>query len=176
MSGVSQKKCICGAEIEVPLTKKAIIIRCVHCGLSYKFDPAIEIIPELCIIFKNNMAPILQLRNSYVVGRNDDGFLTFRSQIDASWKQVTTIRNLYLSRNQAKIEVKCLSEVTGTVLNNAIVERKNCIISDCSSKYGTSINELTLRPNETKELKHGDSIVLAVNSPTPLELKFKTNA
>jgi pSer/pThr/pTyr-binding forkhead associated (FHA) protein len=114
-----------------------------------------------------------ELRNSCVLGRNNNGYFTITSELDSAYKHCTTVRNPYVGKEHATIEVKDITELVKIGKEEIIIQKKRCTIEDCLSKNGTAINGDLLGPKQERELKNGDKISLAPSSLKPLDLQFK---
>jgi pSer/pThr/pTyr-binding forkhead associated (FHA) protein len=161
----------CGAEMEIPLTSVTTLVKC-KCGTVYEYNPTVELLPYL-LLEENKRSLEHPLTTSINIGREDNtDYLTLTCQHDESVKQKFYIRNRYISRNHGKITMEeefALSKKG----SSKIVAKKKCIIEDCGSTNGTSVNNRLLKPREPKELKHDDHITLAPNSNCPLTIVFK---
>ncbi len=162
----------CSSEIEIPITSTATRIKC-KCGVVYEYNPAVELLPYLMLQEENKPPSEYRLTASVKIGREDNSdYLTITSQDDPSIKQKFYIRNCYVSRNHAKIAVE--DQFTLQKQGGAkILLKKKCMLEDCGSTNGTSVNDHLLKPREPKELKHNDRITLAPNSNFPMIIAFK---
>lgn len=171
MLKINQVQCKkCGDPI--PVDNKSSVIKCESCGTIWKYDPSIQVFPELLII-EEKKSNCYQLRNNCFLGRNVNGYLTIISELDNTYKHCTTVRNPYIGKQHARIELKDVTEFVKIGTEDHVLERKKCVISDCLSKNGTAVNGEMLGPNQKKELKDGDTITLAPTSSTPLNVKFR---
>jgi pSer/pThr/pTyr-binding forkhead associated (FHA) protein len=163
----------CGAPITIPITENIAILKCMHCDAEYEYDPTIKVIPKL--VFERGDRPPLgyELNGSVIIGRESGyGYIKIRSVIDESVEENTHIRNPFVSRVHARIDVKeeyLLPEGD----TKKVVVKKKCFIKDLGSRFGTTVNNVQLQPNELKELQHNAQIVLSVKSDLPLVIYYK---
>jgi pSer/pThr/pTyr-binding forkhead associated (FHA) protein len=161
----------CSREIEIPTTPAQTRIKCV-CGTTYEYNPTIKVQPYLILEDQNKQTSEYPIAASVRIGREDQDYVTLTNQDDPSIKQNTYVRNIYVSRQHSKITV--LEEFTFHKEGvQKIISKKKCILQDCGSTNGTSINLRLLKPHEEKELKQNDLVTLAPNSNSPLTFIFK---
>ena len=171
MLRIGQIKCKnCGAPI--PIDSKSAFIKCDSCGTIWKYDASVQMVPQISVIEEKG-AVCYQIRNNCILGRNVNGYFSLISEIDDNYKQCCTIRNPYVGKHHARIEVKDVNEVSIFDGEERIVQKKKCKISDCLSKNGTAVNGELLAPNQAIELKDNDVITLAPSSLCPLNIRFR---
>ena len=172
----TQAKCsACGGKIEIPETNAITILKCKFCNSTYEYNPATQIAPSL--IFEDGEKGrhrITMVDNIVICRGSGKGYMCIVCEADQSLIQYIPIRNRFVSRKRhVKINVKPEFKFLSNEKSAKIVSRKKCLIQDCSSTNGTSVNGHMLNPDESKELRNDDLIILAPLSPMPLKILFK---
>lgn len=164
----------CGAPIPIPLTENITVIECKHCGSLYEYDPTIPVMPKL-VFERADRSPFeYELSGSIIIGRECDyGYVKIRSEIDESIEENTYVRNPFISKEHARIMVKKEYDFLSEGDTKKIVVKKKCFVEDLESRFGTTVNNVLLKPTELKEVKHNDKIVLAATSDLPILVIFK---
>lgn len=162
----------CSSIIDIPTSATQTTVKC-RCGTTYEYNPAVKFQPYLTFEDENKKTTEYPLCTTVKLGRDENSdYLTLTCQDDESIKQNLYIRNVYISRQHAKILIQ---EEYNLQNGDApqILSKKRCILQDSGSTNGTSINNRLLKPLEEKTLKHNDHITLAPNSCYPVTFTFR---
>jgi hypothetical protein len=162
----------CSSIIDIPAATTTVVVKC-RCGTTFEYNPAVEFQPYLTFEGENKQTSEYPLCTTVKIGRDENSdYLTITCQDDESIKQNIYLRNVYISRQHAKILIQ--EEFLLENKNSpTILAKKRCIIQDSGSTNGTSVNNRLLKPLEEKNLKHNDRVTLAPNSCCPVTFVFR---
>jgi len=166
------KKCGGNEFILVSLTDTLSVLECKFCSTKYEYKQLVVRVPRLIFERRGRDLFEFKLDESVLIGRESE-YNYVLVKPETKNEENTYIRNPYISREHAKIEVReelVIRRVGKTEKNFAI---KKCLIKDLRSSYGTAVNSSLLKPAEAKPLSHNDHIVLSPDSLMPLTIIFK---
>ena len=164
----------CGARI--PLKGDGGTFKCESCSTKYEYWPETKVVHKL-IFQRIDRSPFeYELRSNITMGRESGkGYVEIRSVDVDSIRENTHIRNPFISRDHCKITVEEGYNILTKADSRKIVVKMRCLIEDLESTWGTKVNDVLLKPDETRELKNNDTVVLAPKSSLPLKFLYKEN-
>lgn len=164
----------CGARI--PLEGNAGTLKCESCGTEYEYWSETRVVPKL-VFERIDRSPFeYELKSNIIMGRKSGkGYVEIRSVEVDSIRENTYIRNPFISRDHCKITVEQGYDILTKGGSRKVVVKMKCLLEDLNSTWGTKVNDVLLKPDETRELKPNDIVVLAPKSSLPLTFLYKEN-
>lgn len=148
------------------------LFECGSCQSKYWPKEVITITPR--ILIKREPKPFeFKLNQSLLIGREPEyNYVIIKTKLGNI--ENTYIRNPYVSRKHIIIKVGEEYRVDKSASRfERIFAVNKCLIKDSGSSNGTAINDVQLKPNEERVLKHDDQIILAPKTSMPLTIFFK---
>jgi pSer/pThr/pTyr-binding forkhead associated (FHA) protein len=157
---------LCRRTIEAVNLRVNDLVRC-KCGAEFRYRPSKKIIPELVFKCDDKQASYHLLCNSIICREGD--YIVIKG-FDHSVIYDTQIRNKYVSKNHAIITVAGEYAIPNGDFNR-VNEKIICCIED-TSRHGTAVMDVLLKPHEKRQLKQGDCIKLAPNTEASVTLFY----